>query len=344
MLLLRGAVQHYEWGDQRAIPEFLGTEPNAQPWAELWWGTHRGGPSLVMNGAGATPLSDVVGDLSFLVKFIAAAKPLSLQTHPNDDQARSGFQEENEIGIPLDAPQRIYRDASPKPELLIALTSFDAICGFRPLELTYQLCGRYGWKELEDHLRADGLAETVRWALTTGPKHLPENMPAWAARIAALYPGNGGVLVALLMHHLRLAPGEAIFLGAGNVHAYLSGTGIEIMTNSDNVVRAAFTRKHVNVDEFLAVARFDEIDPPIMQPLRQSDTVLDYPANTTRFGAQRIEVNGRQSIVATHDAEIVVCTDGDAKTIRRGQAVVLRSGDSLHMEGSATVFRAWGNH
>jgi mannose-6-phosphate isomerase len=151
-------------------------------------------------------------------------------------------------------------------------------------------------------------------------------------------------MVALLMHHLRLAPGEAIFLGAGNVHAYLSGTGIEIMANSDNVVRAAFTRKHVNVDEFLAVARFDEIDPPIMQPVRQSDNVFDYPANTTRFGTQRIEVTGRHSIVATHDAEIVVCTNGDASAIKRGQAVVLRKNDALHLEGSSTVFRTWGNH
>lgn len=343
MLLLRGAVQHYEWGDQRAIPEFLGTEPDAKPWAELWWGTHRGGPSLVMNGGTSTPLVDSIGDLSFLVKIIAAARPLSLQTHPNDEQARSGFNEENEIGIPLDAPHRIYRDALPKPELLIALTPFDAICGFRPLDLTFQLCARYGWRELEGHLRADGIAETVRWALTTGPKHLPENMPAWAARIAALYPGNGGVLVALLMHHLRLAPGEAIFLGAGNVHAYLSGTGIEIMANSDNVVRAAFTRKHVDTDEFLAVARFDEIDPPIMQPVLDTDGVFGYPANTPRFGTQRIEVRARHSIVATHEAEILVCTSGNAGAMKRGQAVVLRKGDEIVLQGDATVFRTWGN-
>jgi mannose-6-phosphate isomerase len=343
MLQLRGVVQHYEWGDQRAIPEFLGTEPDAKPWAELWWGTHRAGPSLIMNGNGSTPLADTVGDLSFLVKIIAAAKPLSLQTHPNDEQARSGFNEENEIGIPLDAPNRIYRDALPKPELLIALSPFDAICGFRNLDLTFQLCARYGWKELEDHLRADGLAETVRWALTTGPRQLPENMPAWAARIAALYPGNGGVLVALLMHHLRLTPGEAIFLGAGNVHAYLSGTGLEIMANSDNVVRAAFTRKHVDIDEFLAVARFVEIDPPIMQPVQESANVFGYPANTPRFGAQRIEVSGSHVLSATHEAEIVVCTNGDAGAVKRGHAVVLRKGDEIRLTGNATVFRTWGN-
>jgi mannose-6-phosphate isomerase len=344
MQLLRGVVQHYEWGDQQAIPDFLGVEADAKPWAELWFGTHRGGPSLVRTGERTTPLATVAGDLSFLVKIIAAAKPLSLQTHPNDDEAASGYQQENEIGIPLDAPNRIYRDTSAKPELLIALTPFDALCGFRELDLTYQLCERYGWTELADHLRADGLAETVRWALTTGPRQLPDNMPAWAARIAAMYPGNGAVLVALLMHHVRLAPGEAIFLGAGNVHAYLSGTGLEIMSSSDNVVRAAFTRKHIDIDEFLAVARIQPIDPPIMQPLRESPTTLSYPVTTHRFGVQRIDVNGEHVIAAQHDSEILLCTAGDADVLRRGQAALVRRGDVTHLRGTATVFRTWGTH
>jgi mannose-6-phosphate isomerase len=160
MHLLRGVVQHYEWGDQQFIPEFLSTEADARPWAELWFGTHRGGPSLAKTETGSQPLVQLAGELSFLVKIISANKPLSLQTHPTDEQAASGFQQENEIGISLDAPQRIYRDASAKPELLIALTPFDAICGFRPIEESLELCKRFGWSELAEHLENDGLADS----------------------------------------------------------------------------------------------------------------------------------------------------------------------------------------
>ena len=344
MHLLRGVVQHYDWGDQQFIPEFLSTEADARPWAELWFGTHRGGPSLVKTPSGSQPLVQFAGELSFLVKIISAHKPLSLQTHPTDEQAASGFQQENEIGISLDAPQRIYRDALAKPELLVALTSFEAICGFRPIEESLELCQRFGWTQLAEHLTHDGLAECVRWALTTGPHQLPSQMPAWAGRLAAMYPGNGGVLVALLMHHVRLAPGQALFLGAGNAHAYLSGSGVEVMSSSDNVVRAAFTKKYVSVDEFLAVAHLQSIPPPIIQATQGRPGCFNYPVSTSRFGVERIEASGETTIKSTHQAEILVCTDGDATTIRRGQACVLRNNETVQLHGTATVFRTWGTH
>ncbi len=344
MHLLRGVVQHYDWGDQQFIPDFLATEADARPWAELWFGTHRGGPSLVKTPNGSQSLAQIAGDLSFLVKIISADKPLSLQTHPTDEQAASGFQQENEIGISLDAPQRIYRDASAKPELLIALTSFEAICGFRPIEETLEICKRFGWTQLGEHLHNDGLAECVRWALTTGPHQLPAQLPAWAGRLATMYPGNGGVLVALLMHHVRLAPGQALFLGAGNAHAYLNGSGVEVMSSSDNVVRAAFTKKYVSVDEFLAVARFEPIPSPVVDASLLSPGRFAYPVSTSRFGVERIEVTGELTIKSTHQAEILVCTAGDASSIRRGQACVLRSNESVQLSGTATVFRTWGTH
>ncbi len=344
MHLLRGVVQHYDWGDQQFIPEFLSTEADARPWAELWFGTHRGGPSLVKTPNGSQPLGQFAGDLSFLVKIISAEKPLSLQTHPTDEQATSGFQQENEIGISLDAPQRIYRDASAKPELLIALTSFEAICGFRPVEETLEICKRFGWTQLAQHLHNDGLAECVRWALTTGPHQLPLQLPAWAGRLATMYPGNGGVLVALLMHHVRLTPGQALFLGAGNAHAYLNGSGVEVMSSSDNVVRAAFTKKYVSVDEFLAVARFEPIPPPVVDATQLSPGRFTYPVSTSRFGVERIEVAGELTIKSTHQAEILLCTAGDASTMRRGQACILRNNESAQLSGTATVFRTWGTH
>ncbi|NDI19446.1 MAG: mannose-6-phosphate isomerase, class I, partial [Actinobacteria bacterium] len=131
MHVLHGTVAHYEWGDKEALPDFLGALTNGKPWAELWFGTHPGGPSQITTTTGTQPLSDVVGQLPFLVKVIAAAEPLSLQTHPTTTQAREGYARENKRGVALDSPQRIYRDTSAKPELLIALSRFEAVSGFR---------------------------------------------------------------------------------------------------------------------------------------------------------------------------------------------------------------------
>jgi mannose-6-phosphate isomerase len=290
----------------------------------------------VKTSAGNQPLSQYAGELSFLVKIIAAAKPLSLQTHPTDEQAQSGYQQENEIGVSLDSPLRIYRDASAKPELLIAMSAFEAICGFRSDEENLELCKRFGWTELGAHLADDGLAECVRWALTTGPHQLPLHMPAWAGRLATMY--------ALLMHHVRLNPGQALYLGAGNVHAYLGGTGFEVMASSDNVVRAAFTQKNVNVDEFLHVANMNAIASPLIEAEVVGQGVWQYPVATVRFGTQRIDVSGTYELRASHDTEILVCTTGNASTIQAGQAAVVRNGESVTLSGNATVFRTWGTH
>ena len=169
-------------------------------------------------------------------------------------------------------------------------------------------------------------------------------MPAWAGRLATMYPGNGGILVALLMHHVKLQPGQALYLGAGNVHAYLGGTGFEVMASSDNVVRAAFTQKNVNVDEFLHVANMNAIASPLIEAEAVGTDAWQYPVTTSRFGTQRIDVSGTHELRATHDAEILVCTSGNATSLRAGQAAVLRNGESVTLTGNATVFRTWGTH
>jgi mannose-6-phosphate isomerase len=143
---------------------------------------------------------------------------------------------------------------------------------------------------------------------------------------------------------VKLAPGQALFLGAGNAHAYLGGTGLEVMSSSDNVVRAAFTQKNVNVDEFLAVAAITPIDSPIIAPSETTSGVWQYPVATQRFGAQRIEVSGSLHIAATHNAEIIICTQGDAGALTHGQACILRQGETLSLSGEATLFRTWGTH
>jgi mannose-6-phosphate isomerase len=259
MLGVTGVVQHYAWGDPVSIPELLGVPSDGEPWAELWFGTHPGAPSTVDGGA---PLSDVAGELPYLLKVLAAGEALSLQTHPSAEQAARGFAREEAAGIARDAPERTYRDPDAKPELLCALTPFDALCGFRPVAATSALLRRIGAVDLARVLERDGLRSTVT-ALYRGEIDTASTVAACQRRdepeaqlvrsLAAQYPDDPSVVVTLLLHRVHLRPGEAIFLGPGNLHAYLHGVGVEIMGASDNVVRGGLTVKHVDVDELLDV-------------------------------------------------------------------------------------------
>jgi mannose-6-phosphate isomerase len=257
MRRVEGVIQRYAWGDPSFLPELLGLTPDGTPWAELWLGTHPNGPTQ-LDGA---PLAETTGDLPYLLKVLAAAAPLSLQTHPDRARAESGF------------AQGIYPDPNPKPELLCALTPFEALCGVRPVAATRSLLLELGLVELADRIDVEGpgrvVTELVRGELDPRPiidacatAAPPE--AAWVRRLDALYPGDPSVAVALLLNHVVLAPGEALRLDAGNVHAYLHGAGIELMGASDNVVRAGLTVKPVDVDELLRVADLTPLDEPVL--------------------------------------------------------------------------------
>lgn len=257
MLPLRGTVQHYDWGDPEFIPRLLGIEPDGRPWAELWLGTHPSGPTLLASG---TPLVETSGELPYLMKVLAAARPLSLQTHPDAAQARAGY----------DAGR--YADPNAKPELLCALTRFEALCGIRPAAATIDLLERIGARDLARVVDAEGpggaLDAIYRGRLATVPvveacsRHrLPET--AWVGRLESMYPGQPSVVATLLLNLVVLEPGQAIALGAGNLHAYLGGAGIELMGPSDNVIRGGLTTKAVDVDELLRI-----VDPsPLAEPV-----------------------------------------------------------------------------
>jgi mannose-6-phosphate isomerase len=270
MRLLRGVVQHYAWGDARAIPDLLGVPNDGRPWAEWWMGTHPGGPATFDDG---TPLRDVSGELPYLVKLLAAAQPLSLQTHPDTATAQAGFRRENDLGIDLADPSRIYRDPFAKPEVLVALTPFDALCGFRAETETVHLLRDLGLDDVAAQLLDDGLAMVVgglyRGSIDAAPivracatAHRPE--ATLVTRLEAAYPGDASVAVTLFLNRVRLHPGEAIYLTPGNLHAYLDGLGVEVMGASDNVVRGGLTPKHVDVDELLRVLRFEALAEPVI--------------------------------------------------------------------------------
>jgi mannose-6-phosphate isomerase len=275
---VHGVVQHYAWGDPGFIPSLLGVEPDGEPWAELWIGTHPSGPATLDDGR---PLGDVAGDLPYLLKVLAVAEPLSLQAHPNAEQARDGY------------ARGIYPDPNAKPELLCALTEFDALCGIRPIDATLALLHELGLHELGLHElglhelgpAADSLADelasdgpravlTALYAGTIDPRPIidacatssrPEAI--WVTRLADRYPDDPSVVATLLLNLVRLGPGEALRVGPGTLHAYLHGAAIELMGPSDNVVRAGLTHKPVDVDELLRI-----VDPtPLADPVVTGD-------------------------------------------------------------------------
>ena len=382
MQRLHGIPQHYAWGSRSAIPAFLGCEPDGQPWAELWFGAHPSAPSR-LHGGGAldaaiaadperwlgTDALDRFGPrLPYLVKVLAAEEPLSLQAHPSAAQAEAGFARENERGIALDAPERIYRDPHHKPEIICALTPFDALCGFRSVAPTIELLGSLagrgaqGLRPLADRLASAGgdpaaaLAATVG-ALLTMPagdqRHLVDETAAaclgldgawaapaaWAVRLAQRYPGDVGAVVGLLLNCVRLEPGQAIYLGAGNLHAYLHGTGIEVMASSDNVLRGGLTPKHVDVPELLAVLDCAPLASPVLEPrTTASEMRFDTPATEFRLSIIPPIGDGRRRSTV-RGPEIVLCTGGAFDHLAPGQAAIVPAADAeWTLSGDGTLF------
>ncbi|MFD5868037.1 mannose-6-phosphate isomerase, class I [Corynebacterium sp. NPDC060344] len=345
-------MQSYPWGSRTLIAELMGqASPSARPQAEAWFGAHPLSPSTV----GGRPLTDVIADdppaalgpaaeladgtLPFLLKILAAEEPLSLQAHPTLEQAREGYAAENARGIAPTAPHRNYRDANHKPELIVALTRFHALAGFRPVERTKELFDALAIPELGHYtvlLDAPSPAEGLR-ALFTTWLTLPSRVlgdlvervraaceayegggwvgevAATTADIASRYPGDPGVLASMLLNRITLEPGEGIYMGAGQLHAYLEGMGVEIMANSDNVLRGGMTSKHVDVVELLRVLDFTPADDPVVEPVVEG-SVASYPTPAGEFRLDRVSVAADSGAeVPAEGAMIVLVVDGAAE-------------------------------
>jgi mannose-6-phosphate isomerase len=346
MRLVHGVVQHYDWGDTQAIPSLLGMPPDGRPWAEYWLGTHPLAPSSLDDGA---PLASATGELPFLLKLLAAARPLSLQTHPTTAQAAAGFAREQAEGLAVDHPRRVYRDPFAKPELLCALTPFDTLCGFRPVDDSLDVLGEIGANALASALAADGLPLTVE-ALYRGRFDMADTLAACAdsnhraARLVtdlrASYPDDPSIVVTLLMHRVVLQPGEAVFLGAGNLHAYLNGTGVELMASSDNVVRGGLTSKHVDVDELLRVLDISPLADPVVRPVEVDPGCFHYPTPPVPFVLFRRELRDGHALHRADGRELLLCTSGDLGALRAGEAMFLADDDAVDLAGTGTVFIA----
>jgi len=375
---LDGVIRPYAWGSRTAIPALLGRAPSDEPAAELWFGAHPDDPSRVQDTTldrlieadpermlGAATVAAFGPRLPFLLKVLAAETALSIQVHPNLAQAQAGYAAEDARGVPRDSPQRNYRDPNHKPELLCALTEFDALCGFRPVRQTLRLLAALDVAELAPYrelLAAGGLRAAFTAlveldepgklvaAVVAGLPRLAgtewADLGAALTRVARDFPGDRGLAVALVLNFVRLAPGEAIFLGAGNVHAYLQGTGVEIMANSDNVLRCGLTAKHIDVAELVRITDFTPLAEPRC-PARAGRFDVPVPD----FELSVVDVDGRAEIAAD-GPQILLCADGSARmhasigarvALRRGAAVFLAADHAATVTGEATLFRARPN-
>ena len=336
---LTGVVRPYAWGSRTVIAALQGRPvPSDGPEAELWLGAHPGDPSTVTAPGGPVSLAALISDdpkgrlgaevvdefgvrLPYLMKVLAAAAPLSLQAHPDAEYARRAFAAQQADP----AAPRNYTDAYHKPEMLVALSPFEALCGFRDPAESAGVLAALPVPELAPVVAAlrtgvDGMAEAVRTLLTWPAESRPalveaaaEHGPRLAADLAEHHPGDPGVLVALLLNHVRLAPGEAIWMPAGNMHAYLDGTAVEIMAASDNVLRGGLTPKRVDVDELLRVLRFEVLDDPVLAATPVAPGVVTWRVPVREFELYRVELDGRRPAtpVPGGGPRIVLGTRGD---------------------------------
>ncbi|MGH1339969.1 MAG: mannose-6-phosphate isomerase, class I [Nannocystales bacterium] len=384
------SLRSYAWGDRTFIPTLLGREATGEPCAEAWFGAHPVAPSgLVGEDVGydqwiaADPgsvlgprVNAAHGQLPFLLKLLSAARPLSIQVHPNAARAARGFAEEEAAGIPLDARERRFKDPHHKPELVVALTPFDALCGFRPAPQRAAALARA--PELASVLTpADDSPDALHHALAryydTDDTTVTSALQAWLDRLAGSDPApdsderwvlrvheatggetpDRGLPFVVLLHRLRLQPGQALFLPAGVPHAYLGGAAVELMANSDNVIRAGLTQKHIDPQTLLEVVRFDSGPPVLLDPIPRGDSgAATYPVPTAEFGLERVElapgqpfscsVDGPELYLAVSGADSSADVDGLDVSWTGGQCLALPHGGTLH--GTArtafTMYRA----
>ncbi|WP_419663747.1 ManA: mannose-6-phosphate isomerase class I [Desulfosarcina variabilis str. Montpellier] len=389
---LENVIQPYAWGSKTAIAELLGLPgPHDVPQAELWMGTHPKGPSMVRVGAKRVPLYQLIEQnpmvmlgadsvrrfgavLPYLFKVLAADQPLSIQAHPSKQEAIDGFARENQAGIALDATDRNYRDDNHKPEIICALTPFWALNGFRPaadaVRLMEPVCPddlKPAFKRLKDN-GVDGLNPFFKSMLTLSAnererasaqmlikaKSLARQSPVygWMVTLAEWYPADMGILSPALLNLIRLSPRQAMYLPAGQLHAYLDGVGIELMANSDNVLRGGLTPKHVDVPELLRVVRFGEttITPLDATPMETGECCYRCPAE--EFSLSMIEVDPSRSYASpsARSIEILLCTEGkgriaadtnDALSIKKGDSLVVPAAlDRYTIDGYVTIYKA----
>jgi mannose-6-phosphate isomerase len=389
MSALRGVIHNYAWGSLTDIPGFLGVAPDGLPQAELWLGAHPSSPSIITSFGNDVSLTEAIAadpesllgglsrtvfgdEMPFLLKVLAAASPLSIQAHPSKVQAVAGFAAEEAAGVPLNASHRVFKDRHHKPEMIVALTPFVALCGFREVERTAELFERLSTPAtlgIAARLRAHGAEQALRVIVTqllslgkdaalsllsevtAACKRFDDAEYTLVTYLAECYPGDIGAVVSLLLNHVVLQPGEALCLPSGNMHAYISGLGVELMANSDNVVRGGLTPKHVDVATLLDVVDFTPLADPLVRPTTRDDGIEVYPSPSAEFKLSRVTVGDVPVHCTVIGPEVLLCVGGRVKIepqlmddtqllVSGGASFVPAAVAGYQLTGEGVVFRA----
>lgn len=381
MQKLINSVQNYAWGSKTALTELYGmANPDGLPMAELWMGAHPKSSSKITDSHGVVQsLRDVIdadktallganvaarfGELPYLFKVLCAAQPLSIQVHPSKKAAEVGFAKENAAGIPLDAAERNYKDPNHKPELVFALTPFLAMNAFRefaeiatllqPVVAANPLIGEFiaepngerlsalfaGLLNMQGDEKAQAL-KVLRTALET------QQGLAWDAirLIAEFYPDDSGLFSPLLLNIVQLNPGDAMFLYAETPHAYLRGTGLEVMANSDNVLRAGLTPKYIDIPELVANVKFiaKPANELLTQPVLRGDE-MDFPIPVEDFAFSLHALSASEATLTQDGAAILFCVDGESVLSKNDQRLVLKPGESAFVAANESPIQVSGS-
>ena len=388
-------LRHYDWGTRDFIPRLCGREPTGRPEAELWFGAHTDAPAGVVLGSGSAggpdgasssvPLDRLIADrqdkvlgpgatgaaLPFLTKILSAARPLSIQAHPDREQAARGFAAETTGAHPIAAANRNYRDPNHKPELLYALTPFSALSGFRPATEAAQLLAALGLEQLRPSVRrleSEGAAayrpllETLRKHTGTGlasaavdaarraaPKAGADCREAmhWVARIATHHPNDPLVVAPLFLRLLRLDPGQALFTGPGVPHSYLEGSAVEVMANSDNVLRLGLTSKRVDARELLDILVYEAAGGALVKPWSDEQSWgtrsrFEPPVDDFRLDVLHLVNDGEAPLLPGNRARIVLCLEGEIEVRNASGSELLRPGQSALLPAAAKTVTVTG--
>jgi len=364
----------YAWGSTTLISDYFGIPATGEPMAEIWFGTHDGSPTKVVGlDSSLHTLLDAQGRssrLPFLLKILAAGAPLSIQAHPNPEQAIEGFARENAAGIPISASHRNYKDDLAKPEQIVALSeSFDALVGFADprvvmekfeelqevasIELKTLLTKWVSWLGEPDGIRKvflDTLTSAdVTESLISDLVDAAEQCPGLVDLVSYLNTHHGldrGIASALLLNHMTLKKGEAVFVPAGMPHACLSGLGIEIMLASDNVLRGGLTPKHIDVEELSKVVVFEATEPKLTSTRVLANGLSRFEIPTKEFDFYSVSVGSNNLLMDLNlpgDA-IVLCVSGAlAVSNSKEERQVINPGEAAFISGDARTFSVSGN-
>tara|TARA_Y100000588_G_scaffold111297_1_gene122036 strand:+ start:375 stop:1571 length:1197 start_codon:yes stop_codon:yes gene_type:complete len=361
------------------------SNPYDHPQAEIWMGAHPNGCSKIANtgellsnvinndkvGTLGEKVVSEFNDLPFLFKVLAAEKPLSIQVHPNKHNSEVGFAKENKIGIAQNAPNRNYKDGNHKPELLYALTSFRAMNGFRPIRDILTIFDELGLSTIVgivDLLRKEqnssGLREFFYLIMslnlkeknrvldelkTIEPKKLKSTLTrdafSYSEVFSEYYPGDIGILSPFILNIVDLQPGEAMFLFPETPHAYVEGTALEVMANSDNVLRAGLTPKYIDLDELIENVNFEPVEPSDLKMLPQLyGNRKVYPIPVIDFGFEVVNIeHGYDCELYTKSLEIIFCIEGDVRLYNNDDFLVLKTGESAFIRHDAINYSLRGS-